>query len=121
VDGRVVFSAVAADSLDENARARRVERRIERLLERPDALGRVRQSLWSRLAADVQASVESAFGRLLDSAVTIIPRALAAFHVFASFGLLAAGVRRLMRAVFRRVVEDLTFENLVKQIAYFVV
>jgi small conductance mechanosensitive channel len=177
VDGRTVFHVAAADTLDEDARARRIERRIEQLLERPDAVGQVRvlagpgpaertlavsgvpvvtvtaadaeehlttpmvlasqwaaaldsalerargrrQSPGSRFVADVQASVEGALGRLLDSAVTIIPRALAAFLVLAFFGVLAAGVRRLMRALFRRVVDDLTFENLVKQVAYFAV
>lgn len=72
-----------------------------------------------RFWAEVQGSVQAAFSRLAESAVTIIPRVLAALLVIALFWVLATGVRWLMRIVFRRIVDDLTIENLIKQIAYY--
>ena len=80
-----------------------------------------RLSGWGRFTAEVQASVETAFGRLAESAITIIPRVLAATLVLALFWLIATGVRWLMRVIFRHVVEDLTIENLIKQLAYYAV
>lgn len=71
--------------------------------------------------AAIRASVVTAFARLAESAVTVVPRAIAAFLVIAAFGLLAAGVRRLLRVLFQRVVRDLTLENLVRQLAYYAV
>lgn len=88
------------------------------------ALGRARDrrtTPWGRFAAEVRASVQAAFARLLESAVSVVPRVLAAVLVIAAFGLLAAAVRRLLRAVFRRVVDDLTVENLAKQLAYYAI
>ena len=88
------------------------------------ALGRARDrraTPWSRFVAEVRGSVHTAFARLLESSITVVPRALAALLVIALFGLLAAAVRWLLRAVFRRVVDDLTVENLVKQLAYYAV
>lgn len=177
VDGRVLFRVAATDTTDEQTRARRVERRISRLLERPDlitaaqvlpgateaertlvvsgvpvvtvtpadaeellstvdvlasqwavaldtGLARAtarRQSGWQRFAAEVEGSVASAFGRLLDSAIVIVPRALAALLVLGFFWIFAIAIRRLMRWTFRRVVDDLTVENLVKQMASVVI
>lgn len=80
-----------------------------------------RLSWWGRFVTEVRAAVETAFGRLAESSVRIIPRALAALLVVGLFWALASGVRRLMRAVFARVVSDLTAENLVKQVAYYTV
>lgn len=80
-----------------------------------------RLSWWGRFGAEVRAAVETAFGRLAESSVRIIPRALAALLVVGLFWTLASGVRRLMRAVFARVVSDLTAENLIKQVAYYTV
>ena len=88
------------------------------------ALGRAaerRLSRWGRFGAEVQASVETAFSRLVESAVRIVPRVLAATLVLGLFWVLAAGVRRLMRALFRRVISDLTVENLLKQLAYYAI
>jgi small conductance mechanosensitive channel len=72
-----------------------------------------------RFVAEVRAAVEAAFGSLIESAVTIIPRVLAALLVIGLFWLLAATVRYLMRLLFRRIVSDLTVENLIKQVAYY--
>lgn len=76
---------------------------------------------WSRFLVAVRGSVQTAFARLAESAITVVPRAIAAFLVIAAFGLLATGVRWLLRVIFRRVVSDLTLENLVKQLAYYAV
>ncbi len=71
--------------------------------------------------AEVQSSVQTGFGRLGEPAIAIIPRALAALLVIGLFWAIAALVRWLMRLIFRHIVEDLTVENLIKQVAYYVV
>lgn len=83
--------------------------------------GNRRLSAWGRFGAETQASVETAFARLLESAIVIIPRLLAGFLVVLMFWALASLVRWSMRLLFRRVVSDLTVENLFKQIAYYAV
>jgi small-conductance mechanosensitive channel len=83
--------------------------------------GERRLSRWGRFGAEVQASVQAAFSRLLESAIRIVPRALAALLVLGLFWLLATGVRAAMRAIFARVVEDRTVESLVKQGAYYAI
>lgn len=178
VDGRALFR-VGGGSEGESAsdRARRAERRLMTLLEKPGAIasarvesaksggGRIvtvagvpvvtvtpgdaednltdvdalaaqwaqatdaalsraaarRQSAWGRFVTEVRGSVQTAFARLLESGITIIPRGLAAVVVMALFWLLASGARWLMRLIFRRVVSDLTVENLIKQIAYYAI
>ncbi|MDO9133618.1 MAG: mechanosensitive ion channel family protein [Hydrogenophaga sp.] len=80
-----------------------------------------RGSMTQRFLVAMQGSVESAFARLLETIVSFIPRALGAVLVLLLFWALAAGVRRLMRAVFHRIVDDLTVENLIKQVAYYTV
>lgn len=92
----------------------------EALAEQLGAAAARRTSPARRLAAEVQGSVQGAFARLLDSAIAVVPRALAALLVLVLFGLLARGVRVAMRALFSRVVDDLTVENLVTQVAAFV-
>lgn len=74
-----------------------------------------------RFIVSVQSSIETAFARLLESAIVIIPRALAALLVIAFFWALAAAVRWLMRMLFRWIVSDLTIENLIKQVGYYAV
>lgn len=74
-----------------------------------------------RLVAEIRASAEAALGRLGESALTIIPRALAAIFVLALFWAIARGVRFLLRALFRRTVDDLTVESLVKQLTYYAI
>ncbi|MDQ3652090.1 MAG: hypothetical protein M3458_17825 [Acidobacteriota bacterium] len=78
-----------------------------------------RSSTWSRFTAEVQASVETAFSRLFKSAITIIPSVFAALLVIGLFWAIAAGVRWLMRVIFRRFVENITTESLIKQVAYY--
>jgi hypothetical protein len=89
-----------------------------------ESLGRARArrlSPWSRFVAEVQSSAQTSFARLIESAITIVPRALAALLVIGLFWALAAGVRWLMRLALRRVVSDRTAENLIKQVAYYAV
>lgn len=80
-----------------------------------------RETRLGRFSSEIQASVETAFARLLESAIMIVPRFLAALVVISLFWAVAAGVRWLMRIIFRRIVEDLTVENLIKQVAYYAV
>lgn len=84
------------------------------------AAGR-RASGWGRFVAETQASVQTAFARLLESAITIIPRLLAGLLVLLLFWALASLTRWLMRLLFHRVNSDPTVENLVKQVAYYAV
>ena len=83
--------------------------------------GERRLSRWGRFGAEVQASVQAAFSRLLESAIRIVPRVLAALLVLGLFWLLATGVRAALRAIFARVIEDRTVESLVKQGAYYAI
>ncbi len=78
-------------------------------------------SSWGRFGAEVQTSVQSAFSRLLESGIRIVPRALAAIPVLGLFWLIASGVRSLLRAVFARIIDDRTVESFVKQGAYYAV
>lgn len=177
LDGSAVFRVSAIDNTDATARARQIERRMNRLLENPTALSAPQiesnqnstqrvitiagvpvvtvtqtdaqdnlttvealSAQWSqaiasalerasqrrlspggRFIAEVRSSVETAFGRLIESAITIIPRALAALFVIGLFWAIATFVRWLMRLIFRQIVEDLTTENLIKQVAYYAV
>lgn len=94
--------------------ARRVDEALARASDR-------RETPWGRFTAEVRGSVETAFARLLESAITVVPRALAALLVLGLFWLLAAGLRRLLRVVFRRFIADPTVENLIKQLAYYAI
>jgi small-conductance mechanosensitive channel len=89
-----------------------IERALERARER-------RKSFGGRFWAETQASFEAAFSRLLESAVYVIPRALAAFTIVALFWLMARLIRHALRALFRRVIEDETTESLIKQVIYY--
>jgi small-conductance mechanosensitive channel len=80
-----------------------------------------RLSPWRRFAIEVRGSVFTAVTRLADSATRIIPRVLAAVAVLGMFWAVAAGIRGLLRVLFRRVISDLTVENLLKQVVYYLV
>lgn len=80
-----------------------------------------RTSPMSRFSTEVRASIETAFQRILEASIRIVPNVLAALIVVSIFWLIAAGVRWLMRLIFRLVVDDLTLENLIKQVAYYLV
>lgn len=107
----------AQDNLiDVDALATQWAQAIDAALQR----GRERRvSAWGQFTTEIQASVETSFSRLTESAIRVIPRALASLLVIILFGLVAAFVRWLMRVIFRRIVDDLTTENLIKQVAYY--
>lgn len=80
-----------------------------------------RDSDRGRFVTSVQSSVETAFARLLESAINIIPRVLAALLVLLLFWGLATAVRALMRKLVSHLANDLTVENLVRQVSYYAV
>lgn len=120
VAGVTVVTVTPADAEDNvlavNALATQWATVLDQALARAHA---ERTSAWGRFVTDVRASVTTAFARLGESAMTVIPSVLAAGLVLGVFWLLATGVRAAMRAVFRRIVDDRTTENLIKQLAYY--
>lgn len=80
-----------------------------------------RRGLWGRFGGEVLAAIRAAFGSVAESAVTIVPRALASILVILVFWGIASAVRFLLRILFRRIIDDLTVENLLKQVAYYAV
>ncbi len=74
-----------------------------------------------RFVAETRGAGEAAVGRLVESVVTIVPRALAAVALIALFWGAARLVRAGLRALFRVVVKDVTTESLLKQLAYYAV
>lgn len=88
------------------------------------ALGRAaarRLSSGARFVAEVRASVLGAAARLGESAIFVVPRAIAALLLVLLFWGIARLVRLALRALFRRIVEDVTVESLIKQLAYYTV
>ena len=80
-----------------------------------------RESDRGRFVTSVQASVETAFARLLESAINIIPRVLAALLVLLLFWGLAIAVRGMMKRLLSRFATDRTVENLVRQVSYYAI
>lgn len=92
------------------------------IVDRELASARERRLGWGgRFVAETRGAVQSAFAGIAESAVRTVPRVLAALLVLSAFVLLAWGVHRLLRAVFRRTVEDQTLENLIKQSVYYAI
>lgn len=91
---------------------------LDRALER----ARDRRRGWGgRFGAETRAAIEAASGRMVDSTVRIVPRAIAAFLVLLFFWLLARSVRAVLRRLFSRTVDDLTVESLIKQLTYYAI
>jgi small conductance mechanosensitive channel len=80
-----------------------------------------RLSPGGRFVAEIRSSIETAFASLLESAIAVVPRALASLLVILLFWLLATLIRWLMRWLFHWIVKDSTTENLLKQLAYYAV
>lgn len=122
VAGVPVATVTEADAHDNltspDVLARQWAGSIDRALER--ARDR-RMGFGGRFLAEVRSSVETAFARLGESAIRLVPRTLAALLVVGLFWLVAALLRRLLRAVFRLVISDLTVENLIRQVSYYAV
>lgn len=122
VSGRRVVLVTPADAEDNGTTVAALSAEwstaITQAIER--AAGR-RQSTGDRFVNAIRSSIETAFARMLESAIVVVPRAIAATLVIAVFWAIAALVRWLMRLIFRRIVSDLTVENLIKQVAYYAV
>lgn len=82
---------------------------------------RRRLSPWARFTTQVRSSVETAFARLIESVIMIVPRTLAALVVIGLFWLIANGVRWVIQKICHHFIEDLTIENLIKQLSYYTV
>lgn len=122
VSGVSVMTVTAADAEDNVASIDDLARQWAEALQRSlDRAASRRISVGGRFTSEVQASIEAAFGRLGDSAVKIVPRALAALLVLGAFWAIASMVRSLMRLIFHRYIKDVTAENLIKQLAYYAV
>ncbi len=91
-----------------------IDRELDRARERRLGPG-------GRFLAETRGAIQSAFAGVAESAVRTVPRVLAALLVISAFILLAWSVHRLLRAVFRRTVEDRTLENLIKQSVYYAI
>lgn len=122
VAGRPVVTVGVEDAQDAGMPAQALARRWGGIIERALARGAERRtSAGSRFVTAVQASIETAFARLLESAIVVIPRVLAASLVLFAFWLLARLLRWIMRRLFHRFLSDLTVENLIRQVAYYAV
>lgn len=122
VAGRPVAAVGVEDAQDAGLPAQDLARRWGGIIERALVRGAERRtSAGSRFVTAVQASIETAFARLLESAIVVIPRVLAASLVLLAFWLLARVVRWIMRRLFHRFLSDLTVENLIRQVAYYAV
>ena len=120
VAARPIVTVAPADAADTGLSTDQIARQWAQAIDQALQRGaQRRRSAGNRFVAEVQACVETAFARLLESTITVVPRALAALLVIGAFWALATGVRALMRIIFRRFVSDLTVENLIKQVAYY--
>jgi len=100
------------------ALARQWTSAVSRALDR----ARERRFGWGgRFGAETRASAEAAFGRLAESATRIGPRALAAAAVILLFWLVARALRWALSFIFRRIIEDVTVESLIKQLPYYAI
>lgn len=83
---------------------------------------RERRAGWGgRFVAEIQASGQAAFGRLGESAARVIPNSIAALALILLFWLIAKAIRLLLTLLFRRIIEDVTVESLIKQLTYYAV
>lgn len=114
----VTSEDAAANATPRDALAARWARALDAELRRG---AQRRGSAWGRFSAEVNASVRAALSRLGESAITVVPSVLAAVLVVALFWAIAAAVRWLLRALFRRVVQDATVENLIEQGAFYAI
>lgn len=120
VSGIPFVTLTERDAEDNLATQPALARRWALALDQSLRRARERRLGWGgRFGAETRASAESAFGRLTEAIFRIIPRALAALGVMVVFWLIARGFRSLLRIAFKRTVEDVTVESLVKQLTYY--
>lgn len=72
-----------------------------------------------RFVAETRGALQSAFARILDSIISVVPRVIAAIIVITAFAAVAWLVHRGLRFLFRKTVSDRTLENLIKQVSYY--
>lgn len=122
VSGIPVVTVTGRDAEDNLVSERALAIQWATALDRALDRARDRRLGWGgRFLAETRASAEAAFGRLGESAILVVPRALAALLVILFFWLVARGVRFLLNALFRRTVEDVTVESLIKQLTYYAI
>ncbi|WP_186456975.1 mechanosensitive ion channel family protein [Sphingomonas suaedae] len=122
VSGIPVVSVTPRDAEDAFTTEADLARQWAAALDTALQSARERRLGWGgRFVTETRGSGEAAIGRLAESVSRIIPRVLAAAIVIALFWLLARGVRGLLRLIFRRTVEDVTVESLVKQLTYYAI
>ncbi len=120
VAGVPVATVTDADAQDNLAPPDVLARQWASAIDRELARAREQRLGWGgRFLAETRGAVQTAFARIGESAVQTLPRVFAALLVVGFFVLLAGLVLRGLRGIFRRTIDDLTFENLVKQLAYY--
>lgn len=122
VSGIPVVTLTARDAQDNLTTQPELATQWAAALDRSLKRARERRLGWGgRFGAETRASIEAAFGRMADSTISIVPRAIAAVLILGSFLIAARAVRALLRKLFRRAVEDLTIESLIKQLSYYAI
>ena len=122
VSGVPVVTVTARDSEDNLTTPQALARQWATALDRSLDRARERRLGWGgRFGAETRASGEAAFGRLAESATRIVPRALAAAAVILLFWFVARAIRWILTFVFRRIIEDVTVESLIKQMTYYAI
>jgi small-conductance mechanosensitive channel len=122
VSGIPVVSVTPRDAEDAFTTEAKLARQWASSLDTALQRARDRRLGWGgRFVAETRGSGEAAVSRLAGSISRIIPRVLAAAIVIALFWLLARGVRAALRLLFRRTVEDITVESLIKQFAFYAI
>lgn len=122
VSGIPVVTVTDRDAEDNLTTPRAIAARWATALDRSLERARERRLGWGgRFGAETRASVEAAFGRMAESMVRIVPRAIAAILVLLLFWLFARLVRGLLRRLFTRTVDDVTVESLIKQLSYYAI
>lgn len=91
---------------------------IERELERSR---QQRLGFGGRFLAEIRGAVGTAFSITSESSGAVIPRVLAAAFIFGVFLLVARVVAWALRKIFRRFRTDMTSENLIRQLAYYII
>lgn len=120
VAGVPVATVTEADAQDSLTSPAVLARQWSAAVDRELARAREQRLGWGgRFIAETRGAVQTAFARIGESAVRTLPRVFAAILVVGFFVGLAGLVLRILRGVFRRTINDLTFENLVKQLAYY--
>jgi small-conductance mechanosensitive channel len=119
VDSIPLMRVHRADARREQAALDEVAFRWARTLDAAlqDAIER-RRSAGGRFGSAIIGAVRTAFARVIESAAHNVPRFLAATLVLLLFWALAYLTRRGLRLLFRHTLDDLTVENLLRQMVY---